>query len=121
MRITCGGATCIATLLENATAQAIWDALPLDARGNRWGDELYCSMPVVLEDEAGAQEVVAIGDVAYWPPGQAVCIFWGPTPASSGPEPRAASPVTVFARIEEPVAARFGEARSGAIVRLERA
>jgi hypothetical protein len=119
MRVTAAGVSRVATLVANQTARAIWDALPLEGRANRWGDELYFAVPVGLpEDEA--QEVMAVGDLAYWPPGHAVCIFWGPTPASTGQEPRAASPVNVFGHIAEN-AAEFGCVQSGAPVKLERA
>jgi hypothetical protein len=119
LRLTGGGLSCTATLLSNATAQAIWDALPIEGRANRWGDEIYFAIPVQL-DEDNAQEVVQVGDLAYWPPGSALCIFWGPTPASQGAEPRAASAVNVFARIDGGVP-EFGAIRSGTEVRLERA
>jgi hypothetical protein len=119
LRLTAGDFTCLATLLANATAQAIWDALPLEGRANRWGDEIYFAIPVEL-DEDRAQEEVQVGDLAYWPPGRALCIFWGATPASQADEPRAASPVNVFAHIEGPVPA-FGAIRSGTTVKLERA
>jgi hypothetical protein len=119
VRLTAGSLSCAATLLSNATARAIWDALPIEGRGNRWGDEIYFAIPVQL-DEDHAQELVQVGDLAYWPPGNALCIFWGPTPASQGTEPRAASPVNVFARIEGAVP-DFGSLRSGAAVKLERA
>jgi uncharacterized protein len=119
MRITAGAVSSVATLASNATARAIWNALPLEARVNRWGDEIYFSVPVELaEDEA--QAVVNIGDLAYWPPGSAVCIFWGPTPASTGSEPRAASPVNVFGHIDQG-ATDFASVKSGAPVKLERA
>ena len=100
VRVTAGGISCVAMLLATTTARAIWDALPLEARANRWGDELYFATAVELPEE-DAREVVGVGDLAYWPPGQAVCIFWGPTPASQGQEPRAASPVNVFGHIAE--------------------
>ncbi len=117
LRLTAGGLACVATLLSNATAQAIWDALPLEGRANRWGDEIYFAIPVELEEDH-AQEEVQVGDLAYWPPGHALCIFWGPTPASQAAEPRAASPVNVFARIAAPVP-DFSSIRGGATVRLE--
>ena len=41
-----------------------------------------------------------MGDVGYWPPGQALCLFFGPTPASHDDEIRPASPVNVIGRIE---------------------
>lgn len=117
LRLTAGGLTCLASLLPNATANAIWDALPLEGRANRWGDEIYFAIPVEL-DEDNAQQEVRVGDLAYWPPGKALCIFWGPTPASHAGEPRAASPVNVFAHIDGAVPA-FSTVPSGATVRLE--
>ena len=117
-RIVAGDVTCVATLASNATARAIWAGLPLQARGNRWGDELYFSVPIAAPEDARAQAEVRVGDVAFWPPGNAICIFWGPTPASVGSEPRAASPVSVFAHVAEG-AADFGAIQSGAAVRLE--
>jgi uncharacterized protein len=120
VRVTADNVSRVATLAASATARAIWNALPLDGRANRWGDELYFSIPVDLAEAEDAREVVQAGDIAYWPPGSAVCIFWGPTPASEGQEPRAASPVNVFGHIgEDPQA--FSAVRSGAPVKLERA
>jgi len=80
------------------TAEAVWNALPIKQSGNRWGDEIYFSTPVSLSQENSRAEV-EIGSIAYWPPGKALCIFFGPTPASQGDEPRAASPVNVFAKV----------------------
>ena len=81
-----------------ATAEAIYAALPIEGRANTWGDEIYFSIPVDAAPESPKQ-VVELGDVAYWPPGKAICFFFGPTPASRGSEIRPASPVNVFARI----------------------
>ena len=99
VRIVAGAAASYAILNETKVAAAVWAALPLDFRVQRWGDELYGSVPLALPQEA-PQEVVEVGDLAWWPPGHAVCLFFGPTPASVGQEPRAASDVTVFGRIE---------------------
>jgi len=95
IEITAGQITIEAQLNETQTAGAVWDGLPIEAVANTWGDEIYFSTPIVLGLEAG-QEVVERGDLGYWPPGKAVCIFFGPTPASRGDEIRPASPVTVF-------------------------
>jgi hypothetical protein len=80
------------------TAKAIWEALPMEARVNIWGDEIYFSIPISLESE-NPKAIVQLGDIGYWPPGNAFCIFFGPTPASTGDEIRPASPVNVFGRV----------------------
>jgi hypothetical protein len=118
VRISAGKASWVATLAATRTARAIWNALPIEGRANRWGDEMYFEVDVDLAEEDG-REVVQVGDLAYWPPGNAVCIFWGPTPASTGADPRAASPVNVFGHIEKG-ASEFGSVSSGARVRIER-
>lgn len=100
MAITVDGAQFQAELNDTATAQAILDALPIEARANRWGDEIYFSIPVQAELESGAREVLEAGELGYWPPGRAFCIFFGPTPASQAGEIRAASPVSIIGRIE---------------------
>src|SRR5204862_6886484 len=118
MRITAGGGIATATLRESRTARAVWDALPLEVPGERWGEEIYFAIPVRLaEDEA--QEVVNAGDVGYWPPGRAFCIFFGPTPASRGAEIRPASPVNVVGRVSGD-ATVFKKVRAGTRVTLER-
>jgi len=88
----------VATSENPRTAEAIWKALPIKGKANRWGDEIYFSIPVDLKEEKARAEV-EVGSVAYWPPGKALCIFFGPTPVSKHGEPRAYSPVNVFAKI----------------------
>ena len=87
-----------AELNDTRTAQAIWDALPIKGHANLWGEEIYFPIPLDLELEAG-QELVNVGDLGYWPQGNAFCIFFGPTPVSRGDEIRPASPVTVFGKV----------------------
>jgi len=87
-----------AVLNQSITANQILDALPLCGDGNRWGDEIYFDIGVNLDTE-NQQEEVEIGDIAYWRPGQALCLFYGRTPASTSERPRAASPVTVVGRL----------------------
>ncbi|MFT4923713.1 MAG: hypothetical protein ACI8XM_002943 [Haloarculaceae archaeon] len=82
------------------TRTSIADALPVEGTGTRWGEELYFSVPVEISPETTRTEV-PVGAVAYWPQGPALCLFWGPTPASHGDEPRAASPVGVVAEIDD--------------------
>ena len=99
INIRAGGVEMQAELGESPTAKLIWDALPIEGRVNRWGDEIYFSIPVRTGSEPGAREDVEVGELGYWPPGSAFCIFFGPTPASSGNKPRAASPVNVLGRL----------------------
>ena len=98
IRIDAGAIEVEAELNDTRTAQAIWKALPINGRANLWGDEIYFSIPLSLKLEAG-QELVNIGDLGYWPEGNAFCIFFGSTPVSQGDEIRPASPVTVFGRV----------------------
>ncbi len=98
IRITSGAIEATAELNNTRTAQAIWEALPVNGRVNLWGDEIYFSIPLGLRLEAG-QEVVSIGDLGYWPDSNAFCIFFGPTPVSQRDEIRPASPVTVFGKV----------------------
>jgi hypothetical protein len=101
------------------TARAIWEALPIEARANTWGDEIYFSIPVDVGAE-NPKEIVEMGDLGYWPPGNAFCIFFGPTPASRGDEIRPASPVNVVGRVlGDPMV--FKRVRGGEKVTLERA
>lgn len=98
IRIKAGSVEAIAELNTTKTAEAILDALPIKGYVNRWGDEIYFSIPVSLEAE-DARELVTIGDLGYWPPGTACCIFFGLTPISKGQEIRPASPVNVFGKV----------------------
>ena len=98
------------------TRAAVETALPLEGDAARWGDELYFRTPVDVPEEDGQVEV-PVGAIAYWPQGNALCLFWGPTPASTGTAPRAASAVNVVARVQDtaPLEAIAG----GATVRVE--
>jgi hypothetical protein len=98
--ITAGQAQFRAQLNDTATALAVLEALPVEARASRWGGEIYFAIPVEAGLESGAREVVEAGELGYWPPGSAFCIFFGRTPASEGDEIRAASPVNILGRIE---------------------
>lgn len=119
LRITAGSITATAELADSPTARLLWEALPIDGKANRWGDEIYFSIPVDADEEPGARAEVEVGTIAFWPPGNAFCLFWGPTPASRGTQPVAASPVNVLGKIDGDVT-QFGRVPSGARVRLER-
>ncbi len=120
IRIQAEGVAATATLADNETADAVWEALPLTGHANRWGDEVYFATPVQVALAADAREVMEPGELGYWPPGSAFCIFWGPTPASQGDEPRAASPVNPFGQLDGNPAA-LDAVPGGAKIQIERA
>ena len=108
-----------AELNDTPTARMIWEALPITGRANTWGDEIYFEIPVQAEQANDARAEVEVGELGYWPVGRAFCIFFGPTPASSGEQPRAASPVNVVGRVLGNATA-FQQVRAGTAVILDR-
>ncbi len=99
IRITIEKLNLIAELEQTPSADALWDALPLSAQAHRWGDELYFNVPFQAPLENNACEVVQEGDLAYWPDGPALCLFFGPTPVSRPGEIRAAAAINICGRI----------------------
>ena len=73
-----------AILAKGETARRIWEALPIESACKIWGDEVYFTIPVSMSLDENAKEIVDVGDLGYWPSGNALCIFFGPTPASQG-------------------------------------
>ncbi len=119
IEIVAGKVSARAELNDSKTADAVWAALPLEAKGDTWGDEIYFDIGLTAAPES-PREVVEAGDLGYWPPGHAFCIFFGPTPMSRGDEIRPASPVNVLGRIVgDPKA--FKAVRAGTRVTLRRA
>jgi len=98
--IRAGGNSFEGELNDSVTGKAIYGALPIRAKAQRWGGEIYFSIPVSCELEEGSRDVLEKGELGYWPPGQAFCIFFGPTPASGGDEIRAASAVNIIGAIK---------------------
>ena len=119
IRIIAGNVGARAELTDSQTARKIAEALPITARASTWGDEIYFSIPVECAPEE-PKEVVELGDLGYWPPGTAFCIFFGPTPASQGNEIRPASAVNIIGRVRDDAKA-FKAVRAGAPVRIEEA
>ena len=106
--------------LENTkTAKAIYNSLPIDGAANRWGDEIYFVIPLRLDLEQDATDVVEKGDVAYWPEGCCFCIFFGKTPDSTETEIKAASKVNIFGKIRGD-AAIFKKIQNGDLVIVEK-
>lgn len=99
IRLKVGDLELSGVLNATATADKLWSELPIDASGNTWGDEIYFRTSIEAEEE-DAREVVDLGDIGYWPPGQALCLFYGPTPASRGDEIRPASAVNIIGKMD---------------------
>ena len=120
--ISAGSVSLGAELNDTDTAGAIWDSLPISQPGNTWGDEIYFRIPVKVkpDDPEDLQEVVDFGDLAFWPPGSAFCIFFGPTPASRDDEIRPASAVAVIGQVLG-YAAQFRQVGAGTTVTIEQA
>lgn len=120
IRITSGNVSLDAELRDTPTVRKILAALPIDGIAQRWGQEVYFQIPVSAELEPDARDRVEVGELGYWPTGEAFCIFFGPTPASTGEQPVAASPVNILGRVIGDARA-FAAVRSRAAVRLEKA
>lgn len=118
IRIISGNTFVDAELYDKPTARAVWKALPLEGRVNTWGEEIYFSIPVEAETEPDARAEMDIGELGYWPAGSAFCIFFGPTPASTGAKPMAASPVNILGRVIGD-ASVLRSVQSGEVVRVE--
>lgn len=120
IRILSEGLKVEAELNASETAGRLWEALPIQAKANRWGKEIYFVIPVESGLEKGSRETVVAGELGFWPPGRAFCIFFGPTPASRGDEIRAASAVNIIGKVlSDPKV--FRKVQDGAIITLEKA
>ncbi|HVO84739.1 MAG TPA: cyclophilin-like fold protein [Syntrophobacteria bacterium] len=116
--IKAGTVEVAAELNSSPTAAAIWQELPITGSANTWGEEIYFRIPVSCDLESTARDVLELGELGYWPPGRALCIFFGKTPISAPGEIRAASAVTVVGRVlGDPK--RFLRVRDGDAVGLE--
>ena len=99
IKIIVGNLELEAWLNETKTSGKVFEALPIASTVNTWGDEIYFTIPVDAKPE-DAKELVSLGDIAYWPPGKAMCLFFGKTPISKGDEIRPASPVNIIGKVE---------------------
>ena len=119
IQISAGDVVITAALNDSTTADELWTALPITGRAQTWGDEIYFSIPVKVEEEPDSQETVEIGAIAYWPPGSALCLFWGPTPMSAPGEIRPASAVNVMGLIDGDLTV-LGQVADGTEITVER-
>lgn len=115
LRIEAGDAVLRVELRDTPTASAIAAAAPFSSTASTWGEEVYFATPVTAASEDDARDVMDYGDIAYWPPGKAIAIGFGPTPVSQGDEIRLASPSNVFGRALDDVRG-FANVRAGASI-----
>jgi hypothetical protein len=109
-----------AELFDTRTAAAIVGTLPIETTPEEWGDEFYFEIPVEMPLDETATTKVKTGDIGYWPPGNALAIFFGPTPISSGSEPVPASDVNLVGRITGD-ATLLKNAKGARKIRIEKA
>ena len=119
IRIRIGTLQLDATLGDTPCARAIAGVLPLRAQVQEWGDEFYFSVPLALGTDSTATMEVEAGDIGFWPPGQAVAIFFGPTPLSSGNRPVPASAVNRVGKVNAD-ARLLRTVKGAAEIRIER-
>ena len=120
VRVVIGTVTIEAEFFDSACARAIVDSLPLESRPNRWGDEFYFEIPVRMALDETATTGVKAGDIGYWPLGNALAIFFGPTPLSRGDDPVPAGEVNIVGRIVGD-AKVLKKAAGASAVRIEKA
>jgi hypothetical protein len=99
INIQIGSLSVEAELNDSATAKKVAEALPITASFNTWGDEIYFTIPVNAELDETAREEVEVGDLGYWPSGNAFCIFFGQTPMSEAGRIVPASAVNIIGRV----------------------
>jgi hypothetical protein len=100
IRIDIGGLILGGWVRDQGTGALLLQSMPIEFPMSRWGDEYYGGIGLDASCEGEMVEVVEVGDLAYWPTGDALSVFFGPTPASQGDEPRAASPVCVLGHVD---------------------
>lgn len=120
IKISSGSIKSIAESRDTFTAKAVYDALPIEGAANRWGDEIYFVVPLRLEAEQDATDIVEVGDVAYWPEGCCFCVFFGKTPESTETEIKAASKVNIFGKLITDAKA-FKNVKNGDLIIVEKA
>jgi len=99
IKITIGSTILEADLDTSTISKDILKYLPLETEANIWGGEIYFILPEML-DYPGQTDEVEIGDVAFWPNGPALCLFFGETPGSFTNKPRPHSVSVVIGKIK---------------------
>ena len=108
-----------AELNDNTNVETLLSGFPMTLRLSRWGDEYYGDCGITVREDSTAREIMEVGEIALWPPGNALCLFFGPTPASTDDRPRAASPVVPIGKIKGD-ATQFGAFGSSIQISFEK-
>ena len=119
IKIVIGNLTLRGEMTDTACAKQIIDKLPIDTRPDEWGDEFYFQIPVKAPLDETATTKVKVGDIGYWPPGNAMAIFFGKTPMSTGADPVPASAVNFVGRILDD-ATVLKQAKGATRIRIEK-
>lgn len=120
IKISIGGITVEAELKPTRTANGIYDALPIEASLNQWGEEFYCNIPGVKDHRETATTNVKVGDVGFWGLGGMLAVFFGRTPMSIGEDPVPADRVNVVGRlVDDPLVLR--QVSGATMMRVEKA
>ncbi|HEX9908365.1 MAG TPA: cyclophilin-like fold protein [Thermoplasmata archaeon] len=82
------------------TARGLLSVLPVSTTAHRWGDEVYFELPFHADLEPDARADMSVGEVAFWPDGDAMAVFFGRTPVSEDERPRAYSPCNIVGSVE---------------------
>lgn len=118
IKIKAGNVEVDAKLEETSLAEKIYNSLPISSKVNTWGDEIYFEIPVDEKIENGVKEVEK-GDIAYWPDGRCMCLFFGPTPISHSGKIIPASEVEIFGKIIKGIE-KLKEVKSGEEIFVEK-
>ena len=118
IKLILGAVELTAELLDTLTADAIYRYLPLHSRAHTWGEEVYFPVPVQVELEADARDIVQPGELAFWVEGHAIAIGFGRTPISRGDEIRLAARTNIWARTSDDVK-QLGRVRDGDPIMVE--
>jgi uncharacterized protein len=118
IRITWPEGAASAALADTPTARALVAALPVKAKAQTWGEEVYFEVPVKATLEPGAKQVVEPGTVCFWVEGRALALPWGRTPISAGDESRLVTRCNVLGKIDGD-ARKLASVRGGDVIAVE--
>ena len=86
-------------LIRLKLVRSTFDSLPFSVNAHVWGEEIYTDESPISQSEENAKALVDLNDVAYWPSGKAICLFFGPTPIGKKGEIKPYSPVNIIGKI----------------------